>query len=103
MRPDKAKVIDGVWDGVWDEVWDDARIASFLDKGAMASGNQQYSQLSHAFRSLRATDFARLIDVFFAAGGGPAAQSISGQRLTDTIAGHVKSAPFLEILTRSKA
>lgn len=95
MRPDKAKVID--------EVWDDARIASFLDKGAMASENQQYSQLLHAYRSMRPSDFARFIDAFVAAGGDPAAQSNSGQRLADTIAGHVKSAPFLEILTQSKA
>jgi hypothetical protein len=90
MRPDKAKVVD--------EIWDDARIDSFLDKGAMGSEPAEFSILLNAYRSMRAEDFARFIDKFTARGGNVNAQDKRGRTLLETIANHDKAAAFKEIL-----
>ncbi len=90
MRPDKAKVVD--------EVWDDERIASFLDKGSMGDESQAYSQLLHAYRSMRIDDFRKFVELFKAAGGDTQARNGKGQTLAEEIANHAKSGPFIECL-----
>lgn len=90
MRPDKAKVVD--------EVWDDARIESFLDKGPMGDENAEFSVLLHAYRSMRAEDFALFIEKFKAKGGRVDAKGKDGRTLGEVIALHAKSKPFQEIL-----
>ncbi len=92
MRPDKAKVVN--------EEWDDARIDSFLDKGAMGDEPAEFSILLHAYRSMRAEDFARFIDKFVTRGGNVSAQDKRGRTLLDTIAEHEKAADFREILSQ---
>ena len=90
MRPDKAKVVD--------EVWDDERIASFLDKGPMGDEAAEFSTLLHAYRSMRAEDFARFIEQFTQAGGRVDAKSNNGRTLAEVIERHAKAGPFKEIL-----
>ena len=90
MRPDKAKVVD--------EVWDDARIESFLDKGPMGDETEEFSVLLHAYRSMRAEDFAQFIDKFKAKGGRVDAKGKDGRTLSEVITLHAKSGPFQKIL-----
>ncbi len=90
MRPDKAKVVD--------EVWDDARIESFLDKGAMGVEDAEFSQLLHAYRSMRVDDFQRFISKFKARGGRVDAADRQGRTLAQVIAKHSKAAAFIDIL-----
>ena len=90
MRPDKAKVID--------EVWDDERIESFLNKGPMGDENEEFSVLLHAYRSMRAEDFALFINKFKDKGGRVDAKGKDGRTLSEVIALHAKSKPFQEIL-----
>ncbi len=90
MRPDKAKVID--------EVWDEPRIDSFLDKAPMGDEHAEFSVLLNAYRSMRASDFARFIDKFKARGGNVNATDRQGRTLLTLIAEHDKAAPFREIL-----
>ncbi len=90
MRPDKAKVID--------EVWDESRIESFLDKAPMGDEAEAFSVLLNAYRSMRAEDFARFIDMFKARGGRVDALDNRGRTLLDVISTHAKSEPFQAIL-----
>jgi len=90
MRPDKAKVVD--------EVWDDARISSFLDKRPMGAEPEEYSMLLNAYRSMRAEDFARFIEMFISRGGDVNVCNRQGHTLLEDIEGHGKAAPFREIL-----
>ena len=92
MRPDKAKVVD--------EIWDDARIESFLSKGPMGDEKGDFSSLLHAYRSMRAEDFARFVNMYKARGGQVDVKGRDGRTLLEVIASHAKSAPFVEILTR---
>ena len=93
MRADKAKVVD--------EVWDDARIESFLDKGPMGSEPEQFSQLLHAYRSMRPDDFARFLAAFAARGGDKHAQGNDGRTLLQVIERHEKASEFKELLQRA--
>lgn len=87
MRPDKQKVID--------EVWDDERIHSFLTKSAFGSETDpDFSCLLHAYRSMRAEDFARFLTVFKAAGRDVNATGRDGYTLLALIADHAQSEPF---------
>lgn len=90
MRADKAKVVD--------EVWDDQRIESFLGKQPMGDEPEAFSQLLHAYRSMRVEDFARFLERFRDAGGNVAATGSDGRTLAEVIASHKKSAPFLALL-----
>jgi len=90
MRPDKAKVVD--------EVWDDARIDSFLDKGAMGDEPAEFSVLLNAYRSMRAEDFGRFLDKFTDRGGNVNARDRRGRTLLETIANHDKAEPFKALL-----
>jgi len=92
MRPDKAKVVN--------EEWDDARIDSFLDKGAMGDEPAEFSILLHAYRSMRAEDFARFVGKFTARGGNVNALDKRGKSLLETIADHDKAGAFREILAQ---
>ena len=90
MRADKEKVVD--------EVWDDARISSFLDKGPMGGEPLEFSQLLHAYRSMRPSDFGRFLDRFKANGGDVNAKSNDGRTLLEIIEHHDKSQEFKELL-----
>lgn len=91
VRPDKKKVID--------EVWDDARVESFLAKGAFgAEDNVDFSALLHAYRSMRADDFERFLKAFVASGRDVNARSRKGETLLSIIASHRLSAPFRKAL-----
>ena len=90
MRPDKAKVID--------EVWDESRIESFLNKAPMGDEAGEFSVLLNAYRSMRAEDFARFVDMFIARGGRVDALDNRGRTLLDVISTHAKSEPFQAIL-----
>lgn len=90
MKADKTKVVN--------EVWDEARVDSFLVKGPMGPEPEQFSQLLHAYRSMRAEDFARFVERFIVSGGDVNATNNDGQSLAQVIAAHKKSAPFLTIL-----
>lgn len=92
MRPDKAKVVD--------EIWDEERIDSFLGKGPMGEEDAQFSTLLHAYRSMRAEDFARFIAKFKANGGSVTAQSRDGRTLAQVIANHTKAGAFVELLAQ---
>lgn len=92
MRPDKKKVID--------EQWDDERVRSFLDKPPLGEGeNPDYSAVLYAYRSMRAEDFGRFIDMFVAAGRDPLARGIAGETVLETIADHRRAEAFREILS----
>jgi hypothetical protein len=96
MRPDKAKVVD--------EIWDEERIRSFLDKTPMGDeADPDYSVLLHGYRSMRAEDFQRFLQLFCAQGRNLDARSNAGQTLLETIAGHRKAAEFRDILRRASA
>ena len=90
MRADKAKVVD--------EVWDDARIESFLHKGTMGDEPEQFSQLLHAYRSMRAHDFARFLEKFKALGGRVDAAGKDGRTLLQVISRHTKAGEFKTLL-----
>ena len=90
MRPDKAKVVD--------EVWDDARIDSFLSKGAMGDEAQDFSLLLNAYRSMRPDDFARFLERYTATGRSIDAQDSRGRTLLELIADHDKAQPFRDLL-----
>ncbi|MEM1432885.1 MAG: PA4642 family protein [Pseudomonadota bacterium] len=91
MRPDKKKVID--------EVWEDARVESFLTKGAFgAEDNVDFSALLHAYRSMRVDDFERFLAAFVAAGRDVNACNRKGETLLGVIAGHRRSAAFRKAL-----
>ena len=90
MRPDKAKVVD--------EIWDDARITSFLEKRPMGSESAEYSILLNAYRSMRAEDFARFIEMYIGRGGDVNVRNRQGRTLLEDIEGHSKAAQFREIL-----
>ena len=93
MRADKAKVVD--------EVWDDERIESFLTKAPFGNENPDFSKLLHAYRSMRASDFARFIPLFVAAGGDVHAKNREGESLAEVIAHHEKSGDFVQILNHA--
>ncbi len=90
MRPDKAKVVD--------EVWDEARIEGFLHKAPMGSEPAQFSKLLNAYRSMRAEDFARFIELFKADGGDVNATDAQGQSLLQIIDNHAHADEFKRIL-----
>ena len=90
MRPDKAKVVD--------EVWDDERIDAFLSKPPMGNENPEFSQLLHAYRSMRVEDFSVFLQRFQAAGGNVSARANDGRTLAESIAHHAKAQPFLDLL-----
>lgn len=90
MRADKAKVVD--------EVWDDARIESFLGKGPMGAETAEFSVLLHAYRSMRAEDFARFLHRFKAQGRDVNAAGRDGRTLLQVISTHSKSAEFVKLL-----
>ncbi|NCF45138.1 MAG: hypothetical protein GWP70_10010 [Proteobacteria bacterium] len=90
MRADKAKVID--------EIWDDARIDSFLDKQPLGDEPADYSQLLHAYRSMRLEDFEKFLRRYRARGGNPAAPNKDGIALADVIKDQRQAGPFLALL-----
>ena len=90
MRADKAKVVD--------EIWDEERIDSFLEKGAMGSESEEFSQLLHAYRSMRFEDFERFLAKFVAQGGNPQAKAEDGRTLYEVVKSHTKSAQFVTLL-----
>ena len=93
MKKDKAKVVD--------EVWDDARIESFLEKQAYGDAPVAFSQLLHAYRSMRLDDFEKFLQKFVATGGDVQSPNQHGQTLTDVISSHKSSAPFIKLLKAS--
>ena len=90
MRADKAKVID--------EIWDDARIDSFLDKQPLGDEPADYSQLLHAYRSMRVEDFEQFLHRYKDRGGNPAALNKDGIALADVIKNHQQAGPFMALL-----
>jgi hypothetical protein len=90
VRPDKQKVVD--------EVWDAARIESFLHKSSLGGEHPEFSVLLHAYRSMRADDFQRFIDLFSQAGRDVGARNRSGQTLRECLADHRHAEPFRQIL-----
>ena len=92
MRADKTKVIN--------EIWDDARIDSFLHKEPLGGEPAEFSQLLHAYRSMRVSDFEIFLQRFKLNGGDINAANKAGQSLRDIVADHPKSADFLALLER---
>ncbi len=90
MRPDKEKVVD--------EIWDDARIESFLHKGAMGDENEEFSILLYAYRSMRLDDFEKFIALYRERGFQVDARGLDGRTLAEVISSHDKSAGFLAAL-----
>ena len=90
MKKDKAKVVD--------EVWDDARIESFLAKQPYGEAPLAFSQLLHAYRSMRLEDFEKFLNKFTASGGDINSTNQHGQTLAEVISSHKSAAPFLKLL-----
>ncbi len=87
MRPDKQKVVD--------EVWDDERIESFLHKSVMGDERSvDYSALLNAYRSMRAEDFERFLNLFVAAGRDVNAAANDGKTVLALLDSHRLAEPF---------
>lgn len=96
MKRDKQKVVD--------EVWDDEQVASFLHKVPPdLPGDPDFHVLLFAYRSMRATDFARFLDFYMDAGRDVAAKNGDGVSMAHYLVRHARAGPYIELLESSAA
>lgn len=90
LKKDKEKVID--------PVWSEARIKEFLELQPPAGQNSDHHKLLKAYQSMRAEDFSDFIGFFVAEGGNLLAANEANQTISDVLAGHRYSKPYLEAI-----
>ena len=96
MKRDKQKVVD--------EVWDDEQVASFLGKVPPdLPGDPDFHVLLFAYRSMRATDFARFLDIYVDAGRDVTAQNGDGVSMAHYLSRHAMAGPYIELLEAAAA
>ena len=92
LKKDKEKVID--------PVWSEDRIREFLDLLPPLGENADHHKLLKAYHSMRAEDFETFVGFFVAAGGDLNAKSNEGQTVSDIMATHHYSAPYLDAIKK---
>lgn len=90
MRKDKVKVLD--------EQWDDERVASFLQPRPGDGENADFPLLLRAYQSMRASDFARFIPLFCAAGRDINATDAQAKTLLAEVLEHHYGDDYADIL-----
>ena len=96
MKRDKQKVVD--------EVWDDEQVASFLGKVPPdLPGDPDFHVLLFAYRSMRATDFARFLDFYVDAGRDVTAKNGDGVSMTHYLSRHARAGPYIDLLEAAAA
>ncbi len=96
MKKDKAKVVE--------EVWDDARVRSFLDRGAArAADGGSYDTLLRAYQGMRPEDFERFLAEYVGAGGKLDFAGPDGRTLAQYVSTHRHGAPFVQALVAAGA
>jgi hypothetical protein len=96
VKKDKAKVVE--------EVWDDARVRSFLDRGAArAADGGSYDTLLRAYQGMRPEDFERFLAEYVGAGGKLDFPGPDGRTLAQYASTHRHGAPFVQALVAAGA
>lgn len=90
MRKDKKKVIG--------EPMTDEQVAVFLDFHPRGEESVDHYMLARAYRSLRAEDFARFLNMFKAAGHDVNALDSEGRTLLQNISQHDQAADYADAL-----
>lgn len=96
MKRDKEKVVD--------EAWDDEQVASFLRKVPPdLPGDPDFHVLLFAYRSMRAGDFGRFLDVYVDAGRDVTAKNSDGVTVANYLSRHARAGPYIELLESAAA
>ena len=91
MKRDKEKIVD--------EAWDDERVASFLRKTPPdLPGDPDFHVLLFAYRSMRASDFARFLNLYVDAGRDVTAKNGDGTSMANYLSRHAKAGPYIDLL-----
>lgn len=82
----------------FDESWSDERISSFLQQRPPAGENADFYVLYTAYKHMRVSDFATLLEHFKAAGRDVHAGNADGNSLLDIVSTHAQSQAFADLL-----
>ena len=93
LKKDKVKVLG--------ETFDDERIRTFLNQQAPEGYDADFFTLERAYRGMLADNFETFIGFFLEAGGNINAENPQGETLTTLVSRHLKSAEYLDILTKA--
>lgn len=85
----------------FDESWSDDRVASYLNRQAVAGENPDFHVLMTAYKHMRATDFQRLLVMFKAAGRDVHARNQQGRSLLEIVREHPQSEAFVSLLSEA--
>ncbi len=95
MRKDKEKVLD--------EVWTEDRIKGFLNVTSYDEVEQDFHMLLKAYQSMRASDFARFVEMFSDQGRSVNATNPDGETVLSIALQHRNSGDYVETLRHAGA
>lgn len=96
MKRDKEKVVD--------QAWDHEQVASFLRKVPPdLPGDPDFHVLLFAYRSMRAGDFARFLDLYVNAGRDVTAKNGDGLTVAHYLSRHARAGPYIDLLETAAA
>jgi hypothetical protein len=90
MKKDKEKVLD--------EVWTEERVAGFLSVVSHDEVAEDFHMLLKAYQGMRASDFARFLELFTAEGRDVNASNDAGETVLSIVSKHRRSGEYAELL-----